>query len=30
MKYTGPSFNGKGNEVAIEELVLACENLRME
>ena len=30
MKYTAPSFNGKGNEVAIEELVLACENLRME
>lgn len=30
MKYTGPTFNGKGNEVAIEELVLACENLRME
>lgn len=30
MKYTGPSLNGKGNEVAVEELVLACENLRME
>ena len=30
MKYTGPTLNGKGNEVAVEELVLACENLRME
>lgn len=30
MKYTGPSLNGKGNEVAVEELVLAAENLRME
>ena len=30
MKYTGPTLNGKGNEVAIEELVLACENLRIE
>ncbi len=30
MKYTGPSLNGKGNEVAVEELVLACENIRME
>lgn len=30
MKYTGPSLNGKGNEVAVEELVLSCENLRIE
>lgn len=30
MKYTGPSFNGKGNEVAIEELVLACEDITLE
>ena len=30
MKYTGPSLNGKGNEVAVEELVLACEDIRME
>lgn len=26
-KYTGPSFNGKGTDVAIEELVLACERI---
>ena len=30
MKYTGPSFNGKGNEIAIEELVLACEDITLE
>ncbi len=27
MKYTGPSFNGKGTDLAIEELVLSCERL---
>ena len=30
MKYTGPSFNGKGNEIAIEELVLCAEDLTLE
>jgi phage tail-like protein len=30
MKYTGPSLNGKGNEVAIEELVLACEDMLID
>jgi phage tail-like protein len=30
MKYTGPSLNGKGNEVAIEELVLACEDMQID
>jgi phage tail-like protein len=30
MKYTGPSLNGKGNEVAIEELVLACEDMLVD
>ena len=30
MKYTGPSFNGKGNEIAIEELVLSCEDIKLE
>jgi phage tail-like protein len=30
-KYTGPSFNGKtGTDVAIEELVLSCEDLSIE
>lgn len=29
IKYTGPALNGKGNDVAIEELVLACENIEM-
>ena len=29
-KYTGPSLNGKGGEVAIEELVLAYEQLDIE
>lgn len=28
-KYTGPSLNGKGTDVAIEELVLACEDVQM-
>jgi phage tail-like protein len=27
IKYTGPSLNGKGTDVAIEELVLACERI---
>jgi phage tail-like protein len=30
MKYTGPSFNGKGTDLAIEELVLASERLELE
>jgi phage tail-like protein len=30
MKYTGPSLNGKGNEVAVEELVLSCEDISLE
>ena len=31
MKYTGPTLNGKGGtDVAIEELVLACEKLDIE
>ena len=31
MKYTGPSLNAKtGTDVAIEELVLACEDLTIE
>jgi phage tail-like protein len=25
VKYTGPALNGKGTDVAVEELVLACE-----
>ena len=29
-KYTGPSFNGKGTDVAIEELVLASERIEIE
>ncbi len=29
MKYTGPSLNGKGTDLAIEELVLAAEELEM-
>jgi phage tail-like protein len=27
MKYTGPSLSAKGTDVAIEELVLACERI---
>jgi phage tail-like protein len=27
IKYTGPSLNGKGTDVAVEELVLACERI---
>lgn len=30
MKYTGPSFNGKGTDIAIEELVLAAERIELE
>lgn len=30
MKYTGPSLNGKGTDLAIEELVLACEDITQE
>ena len=29
IKYTGPSFNGKGTDVAVEELVLAAERIEM-
>jgi phage tail-like protein len=29
-KYTGPTFNGKGTDVAIEELVLASERIDLE
>lgn len=30
IKYTGPGLNGKGTDVAIEELVLACERIDFE
>lgn len=30
IKYTGPSLNGKGNDVAIEEIVVACERIDLE
>ena len=30
MKYTGPSFNGKGTDLAVEELVLAAESIELE
>ncbi|MCA9488744.1 MAG: phage tail protein [Myxococcales bacterium] len=30
MKYTGPALNGKGTDVAIEELVLACEEIDLK
>lgn len=30
MKYTGPGLNGKGTDVAVEELVLTCENIEIE
>ena len=30
IKYTGPSLNGKGTDVAVEELVLSCETMEME
>lgn len=29
IKYTGPSLSGKGTDVAVEELVLACERIEM-
>ena len=29
MKYTGPSLTGKGTDVAIEELTLACERMEI-
>ena len=29
-KYTGPSLSAKGTDVAIEELVLVCENISIE
>lgn len=30
LSYTGPTLNGTGTEVAVEELVLACEDIDME
>ncbi len=30
IKYTGPSLSGKGTDVAIDELVLACERIDLE
>ncbi len=30
LKYTGPTLNGTGTDIAIEELVLACEDLDIE
>ncbi len=30
IKYTGPSFNGKGTDVAIEEIVMACEDIKID
>lgn len=30
LKYTGPTLNGKGTDIAVEELVLACEDIDME
>jgi phage tail-like protein len=30
IKYTGPSLNGKGTDVAIEELALAAEDIQFE
>jgi phage tail-like protein len=30
LKYTGPTLDGKGTDVAIEELVLACERIDIE
>lgn len=29
IKYTGPSLNGKGTDLAIEELVLSCERIEL-
>ena len=30
MKYTGPSLNGNGTDVAVEELVLAVERIEIQ
>lgn len=30
IKYTGPALSGKGTDVAIEELVLACEKIEIQ
>jgi len=30
MKYTGPTMSGTGSEIAVEELVLACERIDQE
>jgi phage tail-like protein len=30
LKYTGPTLTGTGTDVAVEEIVLACEGLSME
>lgn len=30
LSYTGPTLNGTGTEIAVEELVLACEDIDME
>lgn len=30
LKYTGPTLNGNGTDIAVEELVLACEDIDME
>jgi phage tail-like protein len=30
LSYTGPTLSGAGTEVAVEELVLACEDIDME
>jgi phage tail-like protein len=30
MKYTGPTLNGTGTEVAVEEITLACERIEVE
>ena len=30
MKYTGPALNGKGTDLAIEELVLSSERIELE
>lgn len=30
IKYTGPSLNGKGTDLAVEELVLGCERIDLE
>jgi phage tail-like protein len=30
LSYTGPTLSGTGTEIAVEELVLACEDIDME